>query len=204
MYGWGASPAERISALPADDLVDPGVPYTTRALTIDAPAEQVWPWLVQIGEGRGGFYSFDVLERAVGADIRNVDTVHGEWQDLRVGDTIWLARRYGERASQVVADLAPNTRLVLVSRDDYTRLQRGEQARGAWAFHLQRRGERTRLIVRGSGGAVGDTAFDVAHFIMERKMMSGIRHRAERVWAESSRDKVCHLLESLPATKATP
>ena len=73
---------------------------TTRALTIDAPIAAVWPWLAQIGEDRGGFYSYSVLERAVGAHIQNANTVHPEWQDVHVGDTVWLARHYGELQSR--------------------------------------------------------------------------------------------------------
>ena len=77
-------------------------------MTVDAPVTTVWPWLAQIGEDRGGFYSYSLLERAVGAHIHNADVVHPEWQDLQVGDTVWLARRYGERARQVVAAVKAN------------------------------------------------------------------------------------------------
>ena len=91
------APTKSNAVLPGDELVQPGVPRTTRAVTIDAPVDAVWPWLAQIGEDRGGFYSYSLLERAVGARIHNADAIHPEWQELRVGDTIWLARRYGER-----------------------------------------------------------------------------------------------------------
>ena len=107
---------------PANDLVAHGEPRTTRALTIDAPLDAVWSWLAQIGEDRGGFYSYSLLERAAGARIHNANTVHPEWQDLRVGDTIWLARRYGEVARQVVAAVEPKSYLVLVSAADFDRL----------------------------------------------------------------------------------
>ena len=65
--------------------------------------------------------------------------IHPEWQDLRVGDTVWLARRYGDGARQVVAAVKPNSHLVLMSPDDFERVQRGEKASGAWAFHLRAR-----------------------------------------------------------------
>ena len=93
--------------LPGDELVCANTPRTTRAVTIDAPIAAVWPWLAQIGEDRGGFYSYSLLERAVGAHIQNANTVHPEWQDVRVGDTVWLARRYGDAARQVVAAVEP-------------------------------------------------------------------------------------------------
>jgi hypothetical protein len=140
----------------------------------------VWPWLAQIGEDRAGFYSYSLLERAVGADMHNADTIHPEWQELRVGDTIWLARRYGERARQVVAAVKPKSHLVLMSADDFDRLRRGEKASGAWSFYLLPEVGWTRLIVRGSGGAVGHAAFDIPHFVMEQKMMRGLRKRAEQ------------------------
>ena len=135
--------------LPGDDLVAAHTPRTTRALTIEAPISAVWPWLAQIGEDRGGFYSYSVLERAVGAHIENANTIHPEWQDVHVGDTVWLARRYGDAARQVVAAVAPGSHLVLMSPADFDRVQHGEIASGAWGFYLRRRAGWTRLI----GGA---------------------------------------------------
>src|SRR5690349_15342517 len=115
MYTRGAGKNEVTAVLPGDELVAAGTPRTTRAVTIDAPLRAVWPWLVQIGEGRAGFYSYAFLERAVGARIRNANRIHPEWQDLHVGDTIWLARRYGTHARQVVALVEPEAHLVLMS-----------------------------------------------------------------------------------------
>ena len=103
MYTWGADDGEVAMTLPGDEFVAPGCIRTTRALTIDAPVQDVWPWLVQIGEDRGGFYSYSGLERAVGAKIRNANTIHRQWQEVHVGDTVWLAERYGDAARLVVA-----------------------------------------------------------------------------------------------------
>lgn len=102
MYAWGAEDDEILAALPGDELVRAGALRTTRAVTVDAPVEAVWPWLVQIGEDRGGFYSYSWLERAAGARIHNADVVHPEWQRLLVGDSVWLARRYGVKARQLL------------------------------------------------------------------------------------------------------
>jgi hypothetical protein len=179
MYTWGARADEVTAVLPGDELGQPGALRTTRAVSIDAPVDAVWPWLVQIGEDRGGFYSYSLLERAVGARIHNADAVHPEWQRVGVGDTIWLAVRYGDGARQVVAAVKPNEHLVLMSADDFSRVRRGEKASVAWSFNLRPEAGRTRLLVRGSGGAVGHAAFDVPHFVMEQKMMRGIRDRAE-------------------------
>ncbi|GAT12547.1 MULTISPECIES: hypothetical protein [Mycobacteriaceae] len=180
IYTWGAREDEITATLPGDDLVDPDTPRTTRAVSIAATRDDVWPWLAQIGEDRGGFYSYSVLERAVGADVHNAAVIHPEWQELQVGDTIWLARRYGPGARQIVADVKPRSHLVLVSPADFERLQRGEKASGCWSFVLRPEVGRTRLIVRGSGGAVGHSWFDIPHFVMEQKMMRGIAQRTQR------------------------
>lgn len=193
IYSWGAEADEVDAPLPGDELVRADAPRTTRAVTIDAPVEAVWPWLAQIGEDRGGFYSYSWLERAAGAEIHNADEIHPEWQDPRVGDTVWLARRYGQVARQVVAAVKPNSHLVLMSPDDYQRVQRGEKASGAWGFHLQRGHGWTRLLVRGSGGAVGHAVFDIPHFVMEQKMMRGIRDRAQETYRQRVKRKLTPL-----------
>lgn len=180
MYTWGASSDETTAVLPGDELICSGVPRTTRAITIDAPVRAVWPWLAQIGEDRGGFYSYELLERAAGARIHNTSRIHPEWQDLRKGDSIWLARRYGGEARQMVTLVEPESHLVLMSPVDFDRVQRGGTASGAWAFYLRGTGARTRLIARGSGRFVGSPWFDIAHFVMEHRMMDGIRDRAEQ------------------------
>jgi hypothetical protein len=180
MYTWGATESEVGAVLPGDELVSPDTPRTTRAVTIDAPIDAVWPWLAQIGEDRAGFYSYDWLERAVGAAIHNSKELHPEWQHLGVGDSVWLARRYGAVARQVVAAIEPNSHLVLMSADDYARVQQGDKATGSWSFHVRRTGSWTRLVARGSGGAVGHAVFDIPHFVMEQKMMRGIRDRAQQ------------------------
>jgi hypothetical protein len=179
MYRWGATAEEVATSLPEDEIVVAGAARTTRAITIDDSVERVWQWLAQIGEDRAGFYGYSLLERAFGADIHNSRTVHPEWQELQAGDTVWLARRYGDFGVQRVAAVVPKSHLVLVSELDYDRLQNGEPVSGSWAFHLRPQGRGTRMLVRGSGGAVGHAFFDMAHFVMEQKMMRGIRHRAE-------------------------
>ena len=114
------------------------------------------------------------------AKIRNANAVHPEWQDLRVGDTVWLARRYGDSARQVVAAVEPPSHLVLMAPIDFARVQRGEKATGAWRFCLRPVDRGTRLLVRGSGSPAGHATFDIVHFVMERGMMRGIRRRAQR------------------------
>jgi hypothetical protein len=98
-----------------------------------------------------------------------------------MGASVWLARRYGDAARQVVAAVALGSHLVLMSPCDFDRVQQGNKATGAWGFYLRRKDGWTRLIARGSGGAVGHVAFDVPHFVMEQMMMRGIRDRAEQM-----------------------
>jgi hypothetical protein len=200
MYSWGADDAEVAAALPGDELVSTDVLRTTRALTIEAPRTEVWPWLVQIGEGRGGFYSYSPVERAVGARIRNADAVNPAWQDIQVGDSVWLARRYGDNARQIVALLEQESHLVLMAPADFVRMCRGKSAAGAWGFYLRATDGQTRLIVRGSGGLVGHASFDLVHFAMEQKMMRGIRERAERRDQRTSG----HHMGSISAPRETP
>lgn len=82
---WGATDEELGKPLPGDELVPhPGI-ESTRAITVNAPVEQVWSWLAQIGQDRGGFYSYEWLENLAGCRMRNADRVHPEWQHREVG-----------------------------------------------------------------------------------------------------------------------
>jgi hypothetical protein len=180
MARWGATDAEVERSLAADHLVRPGVLRTTRAITIDAPASVVWKWLVQVGEDQAGFYSYSWLERLALTDMHNADRVHEEWQHRDVGDTIWLAQRWGEVGRQIVALVEPERALAMVGPDDYASLQAGQPANGYWGFFLDPIDDtRTRFLVRSSGGPVGTAWFDVVHFVMEQKMMRGLKQRAE-------------------------
>ena len=85
---WGATTAELQRPLPGDDLVPHSRAGYTQAITIRAPVAAVWPWLVQIGQGRGGFYSYEGLENLVGCDIHNAERVLPEFQILASGDLL--------------------------------------------------------------------------------------------------------------------
>jgi hypothetical protein len=176
---WGATDDEIDRVLPGDELVTGIRPRTTRAISIAAPPPDVWQWLAQIGEDRAGFYSYSWLERLAGCRMHNAREVHPEWQSVAVGDTVWLAQRYGELGRQVVAVLEPERAFVMVAPADLAAVRAGRPASGAWGFFLVPDEAGTRLLARGSGGAVGTFLFDVAHFVMEQKMMRGIRARAE-------------------------
>jgi len=114
MYTWGARVDEVTAQLPGDGLVEAHTPRTTRAVTIDAPIADVWPWLAQIRKDCGGFYSYSLLERAVGVHVHNANSIHPEWQDLRVGDTgvagavLWRGCSAGRGGGRAVIALGPD------------------------------------------------------------------------------------------------
>ena len=182
---WGATPDEASKPLPGDDLRPDAWLQSTRAVTIDAPPERVWPWLLQIGDRKAGWYSYDRVEQAFGCryvDGRSSERLVPELQHLDIGDPVWFAPTVGIPVSSI----APERHLVI-----------GE----SWAFVLEPLpGGRTRFLVRTRGGwfhdwladmpilrRVGDVIDHVVgeplHFAMERKMMLGIKQRAERLAA---------------------
>jgi hypothetical protein len=137
---------------------------------------------VQLGQGRGGFYSYSLLENAVGADIHNVDRIVPELQQLEVGDSIRMAREdywlQSPLTTMTVVRIDPGRTLVLQGYDG-----------GTWTFHLDPVDlETTRLVVRGRtpadqsvvGRVVRYLVYELPHFVMERGMMRGIKVRAER------------------------
>jgi hypothetical protein len=194
---WGATEEEIQRQWPGDELTPTLDGDATRAITIHASADEVWPWIVQIGQDRGGFYSYTWLENLVGCKMRNADRIVPEFQTRQAGDTVWMTprERYGGRGRMVVADYAPERAMVLVNpQDAEATAQIGRAPNGTWSFLLEPAGEHdTRLIMRsragGKPGILGKLwswfIFDPAHFIMERKMMFGIKHRAERAAAQA-------------------
>jgi hypothetical protein len=87
---WGATDDELNATLPGDELVPAADLTATRAVTARAAADEVWPWVAQLGQGRGGFYSYDFLENMVGCDIHSAERVVPEWQSIKVGDAVRL------------------------------------------------------------------------------------------------------------------
>jgi len=187
---WGATNAEVEKSLPGDGLVPNPSYTTTRAITIDASPEEVWPWLAQMGQGRGGFYSYEWLENLFGLDIHNADHVVPEWQDLEPGDTVRLApsEQYDGRAKMRVVHLEPQRSIVFGPAADTAEEFEDASRTGAgtWAFVLEPMddGQKSRLIVRTRSRPWKAPRsvfylYDPAHFIMERRMLLGIKRRAE-------------------------
>lgn len=181
MTRWGSTAAERERSLPGDALV-PDAEQQTHAITIAAPPRHVWPWLVQMGQGRAGFYSHDRLERLFGAAIRNADTIHPEWQAIAVGDLVRTYRpmpRF-EPLGWFVAELEPERTLVMCEPERHGVIN------SSWTFVLEPDVGGTRLLSRwhfrrrGFGHAVFTRfVFDPAHFVMETGVLRGLRRRVE-------------------------
>ena len=87
---WGTSDIEARMALPGDEIIPRATQQETRAITIDAAADAVWPWLAQVGQDRGGFYSFDLLENMIGCRMPTVDVLRPEKQSWSLGDKLWM------------------------------------------------------------------------------------------------------------------
>lgn len=178
---WGATPQEIAARLPGDDLVADARLTATRAITIDAPADDVWPWVVQLGQGRGGFYSYDALENLVGCDIHSADRVVDAWQDIAVGDEV----RLHPGAGLAVADVETGRSLVLRGAVAVTDAPPPYDFTWAFVVHDGPAGT-SRLVVRERYGfAQARTALlvepvAVVSWFMTQRMLRGIRQRAER------------------------
>lgn len=185
---WGATDDEVVAVLPGDDLLEEPAEQITRAITVEAPPDEVWPWVVQVGADRGGFYSYDWLENLFGLGIHSADRIVPEWQERQVGDLVF-AESKGSGGWYVV-DVRPGEALVMQVGDpaEGRPVRRDEGARWQfqWTFAL-REGPAgtTRLLVR-ERVAFGSpltrllmAAVGPVSFLMTRKMLRGIKLRAE-------------------------
>lgn len=177
---WGSTEAELTMSLPGDPPARNRHLEIQHAVTIDAPPENVWPWLMQLGQDRAGFYSHDWLERAFGVDVHNASEIRSEWQPRGVGDLVratqpsYLGSAFGPNLGWRVMALEPPRAMVL---DGW----------GAFVL-LPTQDGRTRFVIRSPSGrrdvpawlaAVDFLSFQLPHFIMERRMMLTIKALAE-------------------------
>ncbi|MCU0311710.1 MAG: hypothetical protein MUE36_12315 [Acidimicrobiales bacterium] len=186
---WGATDDEVHMALPGDDLVAEPADQVTRAVTVDASPGDVWPWLLQLGADRGGFYSYEALENLFGLGIHNRDVIVPEWQERAVGDLV-LADAKGSGGWYVV-EVVPREALVLKVADVKAGrpVRRDEQLRWEfqWTFVVRPApGGRSRLIVRERTGFDSRLTralmapIGVVSFVMTQRMLRGIKTCAER------------------------
>jgi hypothetical protein len=178
--GWGSTEIELREELAGDDLVPDADLTATRAIAIRCSADQVWPWLAQVGQGRGGFYSYDRLENLVLCDIHSADRIVPEWQNVEAGDEVRLAPKVG----LTVAALESGRALVLSGGVPIG--QSDPPYDFTWSFVLRdARGGSTRLIVRERYAYKRPWArflvepTEALSFLMSQKMLRGIRDRAE-------------------------
>ncbi len=190
LVDWGATNVERRMRLPGDDIVEDVMSHHTKAVTIDAPAAAIWPWLVQIGDHRAGFYSYDWIERYVFLGtvhyvegLHSATRIHPELQKLEIGDRINTGSFGSVRIGRPVTVLEPNHVLVIGTwaftllplDENHTRLLVRERDAG-W---LRLLAPRRSGVLRALGAAIDYTVGEPLHFAMVRKMMLGIKERAE-------------------------
>ncbi len=173
---WGATAAEAAARLPGDELLERADGVSTRAITIAAPPAAVWPWLAQMGPSpRGGAYTYDWVENLLKLDMHSVDHVLPEFQDPQVGDTIGFG---------------PNTMRLERVEPERVIAWRSEDGNWVWTFVLEERAGETRLISRNRfrlptlAARIGMAPMEPASLLMERKMLLGIKQRAESLVAD--------------------
>jgi hypothetical protein len=183
---WGATADEVAETLPGDEFVPGPAQQTTLAVPVAAPAEEVWAWLVQIGQDRGGMYSYDWLENLLGLHIHSADEIREEWQHLAVGDRVVVVPEgYGPIPagySFAVARVDPGRALVLRQAPPE------HPWNGVWSFHVvPARNGGCRLLSRARtqkqtqvGLRIATRMGEPVTLVMTRRMLHGIKQRAER------------------------
>jgi len=177
-FRWGATCAEAEAALPGDELLPGADVVSTRAISVDAAPANIWPWLVQMGpHDRGGAYTYDWIENLLGLEMHSADEILSDLQQLEVGDAVFGKGGQAMRAAVV----EPERALVF----------RADDGNWVWAFVLEPGGEgRTRLISRNRFRSKAmpllmriawNLVVDPGSLVMERKMLRGIKERAERL-----------------------
>jgi len=168
---WGSTAEEVARSMPGDEVLEKATFNATRAVTIEATPEEIWPWIIQIGYRRAGFYSYDLLDND---GIPSVERILSEYQTLKVGDLIPLSKHAHVR----VTVLDPPESMVLVFQVE------GTWSNATWVWGLYPEdASHTRLVTRLRADARGVRPrifLDLGEIIMMRKCMLGIKRRAER------------------------
>jgi len=175
---WGLTRGEANRPMPGDELVPNSGPTTTNAVTINVPPACVWPWLVQMGPGRAGAYTYDWVENILGLNMHSANRIVPEWQNMKAGDRYPLGK--SGPALEVVT-FEPERALVLAFPN----------GQWSWSFLLEEVDHgKTRLITRNRmpvPGVLDRIRLELmlpGAFVMMRKMLLGIKQRAERNTAE--------------------
>lgn len=175
-HHWGAGIDDVEREMPGDKLIEEPDVVTTRAIEIESTPEDIFPWLIQMGQGRGGVYSYDWIERLLGIDIYNADRIVPELQHLREGEFLPLGN---EGQGFIVKHLEKDRSLLLAHTE----------GNWTWDFGIypisktrSKLVSRNRILMKdaGLGFRLYMKLIDPGAFIMERKMLLGIRERVER------------------------
>jgi hypothetical protein len=173
----GACGEEIARVMPGDDLLVDADIVSTRAITIDTGADKIWPWLVQLGPGRGGAYTYDWIENLLGLDMHSAREILPQFQNLAVGDSFPIGKS------------GPRMRVAIVE-SEHNLTFASEDGRWVWSFGLYPMGAATRLVSRNRIALTGASpltrlftvlVMEPGSLIMERKMLRGIEQRAERL-----------------------
>jgi len=170
---WGATDEEAGARLPGDELLEDADGVATRAITIDAPASAVWPWIAQMGPApRGGAYTYDWIENLLGLNMHSAATVLADYQHPQVGDG------FGYGANKMSYRIVEPEHVLATQSAD---------GNWVWSFILDEQDGRTRLISRNRfrlprlRDRIGMMPMELGSLVMERKMLHGIRKRAEEL-----------------------
>jgi hypothetical protein len=171
ILNWGATDEETSTRLPGDELLEHADGVSTRAIDIDAPPAAVWPWLAQMGPApRGGAYTYDWIENLLGLHMHSTEDVLAEFQNPQVGETFSLG------SNRMRMDRVESERVLA---------WRSEDGNWVWTFVLEPRDGGTRLISRNRFrlpklvARIGMLPMEPGSLVMERKMLRGIKQRAE-------------------------
>ncbi len=176
---WGATTEEARRTMPGDDLLPTPDIISTRAISIEASPKAIWPWLLQMGPGRGGVYTYDWIENLFGLNMHSADEILPQFQDLKVGDL----QQLGSKGPRLRVDVLDAERAMVLHSED---------GNWVWTFGLYAEDRRTRLVSRNRIATPGASPFlrlfnllvmEPGSLVMERKMLMGIRRRAAAVSA---------------------
>lgn len=191
---WGLDAEDADAPRPGDDVVPAPRWSWTHGIEIDASVADVWPWVAQVGADRGGFYSYQALENLVGCGVRNAESIHPS-EAHRLGDALVL---HPKAPPMRVESLEQERHLLAVARPDEAAVAAGRPwVRVSWLFQLEPLGEaRCRFVSRyrcdcsddlATLAAMGPTLMEPVGFAMDRRMLIGLKGRAEAASAPGRR-----------------
>jgi hypothetical protein len=191
---WGTTKDELTMIMPGDEIIVNPVWDYTQAITIHAPTAEIWQWLVQMGQGRGGFYSFELLENLIGCDIQNTDRIMPEFQHLTIGDSIKLH----PEAPGIPVVLVDSAKAIIMGGSDESQLNAS-----SWSFLIQGLDvSNSRLIARFRSSyspTLGNILLQrifvqPTSLFMQKRMMIGIKQRAEGTFRSSVSENIQAIL----------